>query len=170
MTFFYFFFNDTATTEIYTLSLHDALPICPGRSPGAETAGTPSAQSTPSTQAARDVKPGERSATRTRDRPRRRSWRAAARSSPARLISELKDPCEHQPQIPPNILQPRDLAPLRVGESLAAPAQQLPVADVAPLQPLAIDALRALDRRVIKDVRLRPSLQQRRVVLPAVTQ
>src|SRR6201992_4481874 len=25
---FVFFFNDTATTEIYTLSLHDALPIC----------------------------------------------------------------------------------------------------------------------------------------------
>ena len=28
MVFFFFFFNDTATTEIYTLSLHDALPIC----------------------------------------------------------------------------------------------------------------------------------------------
>src|SRR2546426_5458928 len=27
---FFFFFNDTATTEIYTLSLHDALPICRG--------------------------------------------------------------------------------------------------------------------------------------------
>src|SRR2546427_1543408 len=27
--FLFFFFNDTATTEIYTLSLHDALPICP---------------------------------------------------------------------------------------------------------------------------------------------
>ena len=27
--FFNFFFNDTATTEIYTLSLHDALPIYP---------------------------------------------------------------------------------------------------------------------------------------------
>src|SRR3712207_1694677 len=27
----FFFFNDTATTEIYTLSLHDALPICPCR-------------------------------------------------------------------------------------------------------------------------------------------
>src|SRR2546422_4753516 len=27
---FFFFFNDTATTEIYTLSLHDALPICAG--------------------------------------------------------------------------------------------------------------------------------------------
>src|SRR2546429_2237410 len=26
----FFFFNDTATTEIYTLSLHDALPICDG--------------------------------------------------------------------------------------------------------------------------------------------
>ena len=26
--YFNFFFNDTATTEIYTLSLHDALPIC----------------------------------------------------------------------------------------------------------------------------------------------
>src|SRR5438445_5432631 len=25
---FFFFFNDTPTTEIYTLSLHDALPIC----------------------------------------------------------------------------------------------------------------------------------------------
>src|SRR6266542_5414103 len=27
----FFFFNDTATTEIYTLSLHDALPIPPSR-------------------------------------------------------------------------------------------------------------------------------------------
>src|SRR3712207_9345279 len=27
----FFFFNDTATTEIYTLSLHDALPIFPPR-------------------------------------------------------------------------------------------------------------------------------------------
>src|SRR3712207_8962188 len=40
---YFFFFNDTATTEIYTLSLHDALPIsrsalgyAPGRSPGTE--------------------------------------------------------------------------------------------------------------------------------------
>src|SRR5258708_21964726 len=30
LTFSFFFFNDTATTEIYTLSLHDALPICSG--------------------------------------------------------------------------------------------------------------------------------------------
>src|SRR2546422_1704797 len=30
---FLFFFNDTATTEIYTLSLHDALPISRARAP-----------------------------------------------------------------------------------------------------------------------------------------
>src|SRR2546429_4501231 len=34
ISFFFFFFNDTATTEIYTLSLHDALPIsCSSGSP-----------------------------------------------------------------------------------------------------------------------------------------
>src|SRR2546430_12274765 len=31
LVFIFFFFNDTATTEIYTLSLHDALPIWCGR-------------------------------------------------------------------------------------------------------------------------------------------
>src|SRR6266567_8153675 len=35
-----FFFNDTAPTEIYTLSLHDALPI----SPGARQGGVPRAR------------------------------------------------------------------------------------------------------------------------------
>src|SRR3712207_8507131 len=39
----FFFFNDTATTEIYTLSLHDALPICvrgvPRRVPAAVRPG-----------------------------------------------------------------------------------------------------------------------------------
>src|SRR3712207_9054723 len=37
-----FFFNDTATTEIYTLSLHDALPISPpARRRGARRASGP---------------------------------------------------------------------------------------------------------------------------------
>src|SRR2546430_9805764 len=43
----FFFFNDTATTEIYTLSLHDALPICgppgaraPDRRVGAPAGGS----------------------------------------------------------------------------------------------------------------------------------
>src|SRR2546430_17705445 len=33
----FFFFNDTATTEIYSLSLHDALPIYPCGRPAPET-------------------------------------------------------------------------------------------------------------------------------------
>src|SRR2546425_10889377 len=41
--YFFFFFNDTATTEIYTLSLHDALPIFP---PGAPAAAGPAATAT----------------------------------------------------------------------------------------------------------------------------
>src|SRR2546427_8787895 len=35
----FFFFNDTATTEIYTLSLHDALPICSSDSSAAPASG-----------------------------------------------------------------------------------------------------------------------------------
>src|SRR2546422_7512516 len=60
----FFFFNDTATTEIYTLSLHDALPIC-------------SAQR--NCRALRDVRQrviGERNGAWTaRDRPDRKSTR-----------------------------------------------------------------------------------------------
>src|SRR2546422_8604401 len=36
---FFFFFNDTATTEIYTLSLHDALPISHHQRRGGPRAG-----------------------------------------------------------------------------------------------------------------------------------
>src|SRR6266496_6755705 len=48
VSFFFFFFNDTATTEIYTLSLHDALPISPGSPaawPPCSCAGSCSARS-----------------------------------------------------------------------------------------------------------------------------
>src|SRR5438477_10755816 len=38
---FFFFFNDPATTEIYTLSLHDALPISSPRSPSRSCTATP---------------------------------------------------------------------------------------------------------------------------------
>src|SRR2546422_6339800 len=50
---FFFFFNDTATTEIYTLSLHDALPISP-------TAATPRSPLTGSAWPAR-MPPASRS-------------------------------------------------------------------------------------------------------------
>src|SRR2546426_5089385 len=38
--FLFFFFNDTATTEIYTLSLHDALPISASRTRSWSPSGT----------------------------------------------------------------------------------------------------------------------------------
>src|SRR3989449_7268543 len=48
---FFFFFNDTATTEIYTLSLHDALPISRGWAPrprrGAGSAWPPPGRGAP---------------------------------------------------------------------------------------------------------------------------
>src|SRR2546426_6921863 len=40
----FFFFNDTATTEIYTLSLHDALPISLAPDPDAFGRGSPADQ------------------------------------------------------------------------------------------------------------------------------
>src|SRR5689334_24151418 len=51
---FFFFFNDTATTEIYTLSLHDALPICRCRSAaGRRTTARPPWRARPRSSAAR---------------------------------------------------------------------------------------------------------------------
>src|SRR6267142_4086572 len=45
ISFFFFFFNDTATTEIYTLSLHDALPTSAANLPSPSSCGTsPSAR------------------------------------------------------------------------------------------------------------------------------
>src|SRR3712207_8387094 len=66
----FFFFNDTATTEIYTLSLHDALPISPRGGPAPARSRTPAPRGT--------VRRGSWSARRCRPRspgccPRRRS-------------------------------------------------------------------------------------------------
>src|SRR3712207_9139203 len=59
--FFFFFFNDTATTEIYTLSLHDALPIWSCRR----------APSRPSRPATRNTHARPSAWTRAASRPRR---------------------------------------------------------------------------------------------------
>ena len=53
---FLFFFNDTATTEIYTLSLHDALPIC--RAPVGESLKFCAECEEEIPQARRDAVPG----------------------------------------------------------------------------------------------------------------
>src|SRR2546429_8555834 len=46
-TFLFFFFNDTATTEIYTLSLHDALPISGSMAPSSPYVSAPSSERMP---------------------------------------------------------------------------------------------------------------------------
>src|SRR5258708_12430202 len=48
LSFPFFFFNDTATTEIYTLSLHDALPICSCRSPSSGRRSAPAVRNSES--------------------------------------------------------------------------------------------------------------------------
>src|SRR3712207_9282764 len=63
-----FFFNDTATTEIYTLSLHDALPICP-----AATRCSAAAARTPSTLGCSGIRPRLRWTSRAWRRSKARS-------------------------------------------------------------------------------------------------
>src|SRR3712207_7294129 len=71
---FIFFFNDTATTEIYTLSLHDALPIlaaAPHR-PSAFVPADPTVEGWAATDRGRSPAwPGLACPTRSRAAPRR---------------------------------------------------------------------------------------------------
>src|SRR5436189_1119163 len=62
---FFFFFNDTATTEIYTLSLHDALPISRpvATSPGCAPRCACPRSETPGARRSRD-RAGDRKSTR----------------------------------------------------------------------------------------------------------
>src|SRR2546430_17699556 len=66
--FSFFFFNDTATTEIYTLSLHDALPIFLGAivSPTDAIAATSTAKEMGLPRRVADVLEGERDRKSTR--------------------------------------------------------------------------------------------------------
>src|SRR5438094_4772411 len=55
--FFFFFFNDPATTEIYTLSLHDALPISPPWPPPVQASlGSRAARRNPTARSETDRK------------------------------------------------------------------------------------------------------------------
>src|SRR5438876_7993236 len=75
----FFFFNHPPTTEIYTLSLHDALPICPGD----ERAGG----------SHRHRRRRSRAAADPADRLRRRRWRSEEHTSelqsPVHLVCRL---------------------------------------------------------------------------------
>src|SRR3712207_8108976 len=84
-----FFFNDTATTEIYTLSLHDALPICrPCRS---TTPGSPPTRPRPSRRPARPGRPsrGSRCCRRTRAGPPRSEEHTSELQSRQYLVCRL---------------------------------------------------------------------------------
>src|SRR5947208_8007875 len=67
---FFFFFNDTATTEIYTLSLHDALPIS-----GARPDGRGGVREGPHLARAGARDPARPDGTRVSQRPDRKSTR-----------------------------------------------------------------------------------------------
>src|SRR3712207_7119278 len=71
---FFFFFNDTATTEIYTLSLHDALPISTAGRAAAPT--TTCTRSGPTCAAHRSAIPARsaRSGTTSRRDQRSSAW------------------------------------------------------------------------------------------------
>src|SRR2546430_5884924 len=62
--FIFFFFNDTATTEIYTLSLHDALPICRQRERPLSEAEVPQSLLSRLRPQAREERLGDRKSTR----------------------------------------------------------------------------------------------------------
>src|SRR3712207_6861537 len=64
---YFFFFNDTATTEIYTLSLHDALPIFVSTHPR-----PPRGPDRPRERAGRPLRGARRTAPTTPHRARRR--------------------------------------------------------------------------------------------------
>src|SRR5256885_8674373 len=94
----FFFFNDTATTEIYTLSLHDALPISCWRALPFSSAGARPCRSSPRLP-------------RSRRRLRRRCRR---RTRSEEHTSELQSPCnlvcrlllEKKKNIPSSIFHP----------------------------------------------------------------
>src|SRR5256885_17250672 len=72
---FFFFFNDTATTEIYTLSLHDALPI--------------SAHCWPGCARTRDSTPTRWPPTPAAATPRRSEEHTSELQSPCNLVCRL---------------------------------------------------------------------------------
>src|SRR5260370_5017372 len=86
-----FFFNDTATTEIYTLSLHDALPISPARtsSTPASTRSSMSGRSSPSTSATTSRVCSTGQTSRTSSRPGRSEEHTSELQSHLNLVCRL---------------------------------------------------------------------------------
>src|SRR5256885_14160674 len=84
---YFFFFNDTATTEIYTLSLHDALPIYARKIVRIDGVGARRARAR---RTERRAAPGTRAVRRA---PYRRIPRGHDRRRSEEHTSELQSPC-----------------------------------------------------------------------------
>src|SRR5258708_20674366 len=84
---YFFFFNDTATTEIYTLSLHDALPISAAPRPAICTAMLSSLGSS-ATFLCSKVMPCSCALSRRR-KPRRSEEHTSELQSPDHLVCRL---------------------------------------------------------------------------------
>src|SRR2546422_9780321 len=97
----FFFFNDTATTEIYTLSLHDALPISCGSPEAGRKGGPPATRcrapgaglGAPARRA--DAKPAEQVG-RGPCRPRART-RAGTQENPASVRVRIRPGDDYRP-------------------------------------------------------------------------
>src|SRR5256885_8486836 len=85
---FFFFFNDTATTEIYTLSLHDALPISDRPR---NAAGRPPEwlRSSPASPAAEPDRGRRRGSPRRHGPPARSEEHTSELQSPCNLVCRL---------------------------------------------------------------------------------
>src|SRR2546425_13349773 len=113
---FFFFFNDTATTEIYTLSLHDALPICPA---GARVGGVAL------------VKDRERRLVVGRPQVREEGPELGAREQ--RLINQgAAREGAHEPGLEPSPRAPPCLADPALGGAASEVERALPRVRVAP--------------------------------------
>src|SRR2546427_1982328 len=84
---FFFFFNDTATTEIYTLSLHDALPISRSRRSSARWASRSACASTPRSSSA--CAPSTSARTRARTSEGRSEEHTSELQSQSNLVCRL---------------------------------------------------------------------------------
>src|SRR2546430_7169134 len=89
---FFFFFNDTATTEIYTLSLHDALPI------STPSAAYPATRATRTTRATPYCRAGESAAAMLVDRKSTRLNSSHSQISYAVFCLKKKTKKKHRQQ------------------------------------------------------------------------
>src|SRR5256885_15722931 len=89
----FFFFNDTATTEIYTLSLHDALPIYPALkespAPVVSTTSIGKAGTRSDSPRCHATQPSAPSLTTIRRRPLRSEEHTSELQSPCNLVCRL---------------------------------------------------------------------------------